>query len=106
MAADRLHAAIGLAHEKARPATRNNQRKNSLMAFEIGQIIIGEKHFSALPANKRTHWQQSIGRPGSEDAHIIIVPNAEQQATGLIHHPVEARDPSQRETALGLRTSF
>ncbi len=105
MTADRLHASIGLAHEKTSPASGHDQSENPLMLFEISQVVIGQEHVAALPANKRPDLRQSVRSPRRQYTHLVFMPHAEQQTAGLIHRPVQARDPPQRDAALGLRVS-
>src|SRR5438309_268331 len=54
MTANGLDASVRLADEDAGPAACHHQRKQSLMLFEISQVVVGEKHLASRPADENS----------------------------------------------------
>jgi len=102
MAANRLNASIPLADKKSCLPAGDYQRQNSPVFFEVGQIVVGEKHLAARPAHKCSQGRQALGcdillvAPNRKYPDLILVSHAEQQAAGLIQRPFERRRPSER----------
>ena len=96
--ADRLHASVGLAHEEARLAAGNHQSENSLVFFEIGQIVVGEEHLAARPAYKdtdRTPALASARAASTRTSSSCRTPNS--KPLDWFTTRLKTRHPSQRE---------